>query len=426
VVNAASPQRQIYPAHGAARLPVVVAVTLVGFFIQVLLAYLLPLYFPARGMPRDAWETYGFYSILAWIAGSPLAGALGNHLGERITWALGLVIFIFGVLLAYLLHGDSTLAGAGLIAAASLLGIASALIWIGSISLTQVVPERQRGLANSLMMASMGFGGTFAPLAGGLSVAAGSRRWGTEGAERFSLPLLLIVVLAGLCAILLWGWGQQASHGTEAVVETRGISWLEALSIARAPVFLWIILPLSLLSSTLFQATNIYLPYRAGEGHIGLIRGADDHGWNMLLMVGNFMQLIGGLLVGLLAGRRLSIRIAALILAAFAAFGLGIGLAPSAWSLFIACALFEMTRQFVRWLQTGYVSELVPARVRSTAIGLSVMLSGLGAMLFTFVMRRVQSPNSPDFLPWLPFVVAASIGAVGVTWLLVVKKPEKE
>jgi len=425
VVNTTT-QKHAHLAHGAARLPVVVAATLVGFFVQVLLAYLLPLYFPARGMPRNAWETYGFYSILAWIAGSPLAGALGNHLGERITWALGLLTFIFGVTLTLFLHGGSASSGAGLIAAASLLGIASALIWIGSISLTQAVPERQRGLANGLMMASMGFGGTFAPLAGGLLVSSGGRMLHVDGAERFFPSLLLIVILAGLCAVLLWGWGQQASHGTEAVVEKRGISWLEALSIARAPVFLWIILPLSLLSSTLFQATNIYLPYRAGEGHIGLIRGADDHGWNMLLMLGNFMQLIGGLLVGLLAGRRLSIRIAALILAAFAAFGLGIGLAPSAWTLFIACALFEMTRQFVRWLQTGYVSELVPVRVRSTAIGLSVMLSGLGAMFFTFVMRRVQSPNSEAFLPWLPFVVAASIGVVGTGWLLVVKKPVEE
>jgi len=72
-----------------------------------------------------------------------------------------------------------------------------------------------------------------------------------------------------------------------------------------------------------------------------------------------------------------------------------------------------MTRQFARWLQTGYVSERVPVGVRPTAIGLSVMLSGVGGWIFTFSMRRVQSPNSPTFHSWLPFLVAASIGIIG-------------
>ena len=403
-----------------------VAGSLIGFFTQSLMSYLGPLYFPAQGLPKDAWETWVFYGIIAWVLGSPLAGALGNHLGERATWALGLLTYIAGVIVVLCLHGQSAATAAGLIAAAVLIGIAGALIWIGSISMTQAVPAERRGLANGLMMAAMGLGATLAPAAGRLLVGLGSHLWGTDGARAFYLPFLVLAGLSAACAALLWGWGQSPGGETGAGVHGGGISWVQALSVARTRVFLTIILPLSLFSSMLFQSWNAYLPYRAKEGHIGLIVGSADHGWVALTTLGFAMQLVGGLLVGLLAGKRISIRIAALLLAAFAAFGLWVGLAPSAFWLFPACGLFEMTRQFMRWLQTGYVSELVPEGVRPTAIGLSVMLSGVGGVLFTFVMRRVQSPNSETFLTWLPFVVAAGIGLVGAGWLLGVKKPVKE
>jgi len=418
-------QRLVLHVPGAARLPVVIAGSLIGFFTQSLMAYLGPLYFPAQGLPKNAWETWGFYGVLAWVLGSPLAGALGNHLGERATWALGLITYIAGVAIVLFLHGQGTLTMAGLSIAAALIGIAGALIWVGSISMTQAVPAERRRLANSLMMASMGLGATLAPLAGNLLIRLSGHLWGTTGGRPFYLPFLVLIGFSAACAVLLWGWGQYP-RGKADAAPGGGISWLAALSIARTPVFLWIILPLSLMSSMLFQATNIYLPYRAGDGHIGLIQGSADHGWAMLTTLGYGAQLVGGLLVGLLAGKRLSIRIAGLILAAFAAFSLGIGFAPSALWLFAAVTLFEMTRQFVRWLQTGYVSELVPEGVRPTAIGLSVMLSGVGGVLFTFVMRRLQSPNAPTFQSWLPFVIAAGIGLLGTGWLLVVKKPAIE
>lgn len=418
-------QRPVLHAPGAARLPVVVAGSLIGFFTQSLMAYLGPLYFPAQGLPKDAWETWGFYGVLAWVLGSPLAGALGNHLGERSTWALGLVTYIAGVAIVLFLHGMGTLAMAGLSLAAALIGIAGALIWVGSISMTQAVPAERRGLANSLMLASMGLGATLAPVVGSLLVRLSGHLWGTGEGRPFYLPFFVLTGLSAACAVLLWGWGQYP-RGKDDAAPGGGISWLAALSIARTPVFLWIILPLSLFSSMLFQATNIYLPYRAGEGHIGLIQGSADHGWALLTTLGYAAQLVGGLLVGLLAGKRISIRIAGLILAAFAACSLGIGFSPSALSLFAAVALFEMTRQFVRWLQTGYVSELVPEGVRPTAIGLSVMLSGVGGVLFTFIMRRLQSPNAPTFQSWLPVLIAAGIGLLGTVWLLVVKKPAAE
>jgi MFS family permease len=413
---------------GAARLPVVVTAALLCFFFQTVLAYLLPLYFPGRGLPNDAWETWGFYTILTWMIGAPVAGVLGNRVGERVAWVLGVLIYLASVVIILFLYGTSFQAQAGLITAAALAGFGSVLIWIGNVSLTQSVPAEKRGQANGLMMAAVGLGATTAPPIGRLLVAYGTRLHALPDDPGRFIPALAVVLVSGMAsAVLLWGWSQYPqADGAHAEPLRRTMSWLEALSIARSPVFLWIIIPLSLCSAPMFQAQNIYLPYKAAEAHIGLIQGAVDHGWAALGTLGNFMQFIGGLLVGQLAGKRISIRYAGLLLAIFAACCLGAGYAPSATWLFVACACFEIMRQFVRWLQTGYVSELVAPEIRPTAIGLSVMLSGAGAWGFTFLMRRLQSPNSPTFLIWLPYLIAAGIGTCGMLWLLVVRNPRQK
>ena len=51
------------------------------------------------------------------------------------------------------------------------------------------------------------------------------------------------------------------------------------------------------------QATNVYRPYRVRDPQIGLIVGAQDHGWAALEVTGYVMQLAGGLLLGLIAGK---------------------------------------------------------------------------------------------------------------------------
>jgi len=117
--------------------------------------------------------------------------------------------YIAGVGIALFLHGQSTLTLIGLCSAAALLGIAGALIWVGSISMTQAVPAERRGLANSLMMASMGFGATFAPLAGSLLVRLSGHLCGTDGARPFYLPFFVLTGLTGCCAVLLWPRSQK-------------------------------------------------------------------------------------------------------------------------------------------------------------------------------------------------------------------------
>jgi MFS family permease len=124
-------------------------------------------------------------------------------------------------------------------------------------------------------------------------------------------------------------------------------------------------------------------------------------------------------LIGLIAGKKASGWVAALILGSFALFGLGIGLAPNAVMLFAFSALFEIVRQFMRWIQTGYVSEYVSEEQRSPAIGFSVTLSGIGSWAFNLATRTLQSPDSPGFSSALPFQIAAVLGFIGTFFLIV-------
>src|SRR5581483_3924787 len=127
---------------------------------------------------------------------------------------------------------------------------------------------------------------------------------------------------------------------------------------------------------------------------------------------------VGGLLIGFVAGRKRSIGTAALLLAGFAACAVGIGAAPTALVLFGFSAGFEVMRQFMRWVQTGYLSENVSEEQRSSAIGLSVTLSGLGSWAFNLLTRQLQSPDESHFSSALPFYIAAALGFTGVAILL--------
>jgi MFS family permease len=131
------------------------------------------------------------------------------------------------------------------------------------------------------------------------------------------------------------------------------------------------------------------------------------------------MQLVGGLLIGLIAGKKNSGWMAVLVLGSFAACGLGIGLAPNAAAMFAFSALFELIRQFMRWIQTGYVSQFVSEEQRSPAIGFSVTVSGIGSWAFNLLARMLQSPDSPGFSSGLPFQLAAAMGFAGTALLVI-------
>ncbi len=400
---------------GTARLPIVVLVALCAFLAQSLLHYALPLFFEAKGMARVSWETWSYYEIIAWLFGPPLAGLLAARLGERMAWSLGMAGYALVGGLVFILPPTGPGADASLGGAGFCYGLSSALIWVGGISLAQNVPGHRKGLSNALIMTSLGAGSILGPLLGRFLV-----RWSAGGeataAPHFysSLGLYSAVSLVG--GLMIFGFGQYRG-GWERRTGSQS-SWRQNLELLRDRRYLTLIICLSLLGGPVFQATNVYRPYRARDPEIGLIVGAQDHGWAALEIANYVMQLLGGILIGLLAGKKAALWMAALMLAAFAACGAAIGVAPSAAVLFVFSAIFELIRQFMRWVQTGYVSEHVSEFQRPSAIGLSVTCSGIGSWAFNLLTRTLQSPDDPGFSSSLPFYIAAALGLTGAALLL--------
>jgi MFS family permease len=403
-------------------LPVAVAVALISFLAQALLHYLLPLYFPAKGLPKAAWETWSLYEIVAWLFTPPIAGLLAARFGEKLCWAAGLSGYAAVGLCVALLPALSPWTATIFACTGVLWGVASAMIWVGGISLVQKVPEHRRGLSNALMMTALGAGSIAGPVLGRLLVhaRAGNR---SPAPGDFGSALAAFAALSLLGACLIFILGEYRSSGKGAPLESRSGAQdagalRQSLALLRYPKYIVLVIALSLLGGPVFQATNVYRPYRAHDPQISLIVGAQDHGWAALEVTGYVMQLLGGLLVGFLAGKKASGWMAALMLGCFTLCGLGIGLAPNAVVLFAFSALFEVARQFMRWVQTGYVSEYVSEQQRAPAIGFSVTLSGIGSWAFNLLTRALQSPDSPNFSSALPFVIAAALGFLGTAILI--------
>lgn len=401
---------------GTARLPVVVSVALSAFLAQSLLHYVLPLYFEGRGLPRVSWETWSYYEIVAWLFGPPLAGFLAGRLGERIAWSFGMFGCAWVGLLVALVPSSGVLVGPALGVTGLTWGVTSALIWVGGISLAQNVPENRKGLSNGLIMTSLGAGSIAGPVIGRTLVALSSGGAAPTGAD-FHSSLTLFSALSVGGGLLMAAMGQypgrqagKASHST----------LRHGFALLKDRKYLLLVVSLSLLGGPVFQATNVYRPYRARDPEIGLIVGAEDHGWGALEISNYVMQLVGGGLIALVARGRMGLRRAALIPAGFAGCALGIGIAWNAPLLFTFSVGFEILRQFMRWIQTGYVAEHLSGPQRAAGIGLSVTLSGVGSWLFNLITRQLQSPDSPSFSSGLPFYIAAAVGAAGAFLLALV------
>ncbi|NPV48743.1 MAG: hypothetical protein HPY69_17525 [Armatimonadetes bacterium] len=406
---------------GTARLRIVALAAGLSFLCSSLLEYALPLYFPAAGLPDSAWERWGTRSIFAWMCGPAIAAVVASRIGERRAWASGLLFYVLlpGILYAIPLAGPWSLYVLDL--AALWYGSVAALIWIGGISLAQIVPHRRKSLSNASTMTAVALGAAVAPQIGRLLIGTGAKAAGA-GAADFHDLLIFYAGVAAIASVMVLLWGQRGAYGRDPVPPgaASGDSLTAGIpSLLRSKRFAATVLSLGLLTGPVFQATNVYRAYRAAEPHIGLIVGSADHGFSLLQSAGYVGQLLGGLLIGLLAGRQANRVTGALILAAFTVCQLLTGIAPNAWVLILSAGLFEMVRQLIRWSQTGFISELVPEERRAPAISLTVMLSGLGGWLFMVLSRAIQTPDTPGFSSTLPFLIASVSGVLGVVLLLV-------
>lgn len=405
---------------GTARLRIVSLAAGLSFLCSSLLEYALPLYFPAAGLPDSAWERWGTRSIFAWMCGPAIAALVASRIGERRAWALGLLCYVVlpGILYAIPLAGPWSLYVLDL--AALWYGSVAALIWIGGISLAQIVPHRRKSLSNASTMTAVALGAAVAPQIGRLLVGSGTEAAGARAADFHGL-LVFYPGVAAIGSMLVLLWGQRIGHPDDPATpeaDQTHASLRSAPALLRSKRFLATMLALGLLTGPVFQATNVYRAYRAAEPHIGLIVGSADRGFSLLQSAGYAGQLLGGLLIGLLAGRQANRVTGALILGAFTLCQLATGIAPNAVVLIVSAGLFEMMRQLIRWSQTGFISELVPQEQRAPAVSMTVMLSGLGGWLFMLLSRALQTPDTPHFSSALPFLIATASGVLGVVLLL--------
>ena len=426
------------PSHeaslaGTARLPIVVIVAMTSFLFANTLEYALPLYFNSlEGFPADVWSQMVLWQVMPWIIMPFVAGLLARRFGERRVWSVAL-------------FGEALVPIALLIAPEPWMvrpialwnGVTGALLWVGGVSLVQIVPAHRRGMANGLMMMSMGVGSTIGPLLGRLVLwrehveeLVSESGLATAGAflinlsppptdallNNFRLMLACLSALAIVGAVLIGLFGQRPGRalGDEHVPGQTLVCLRELLV---TPRFWALTFSLCLLGGPVFQATNQFLKYRAED--VGLIVGAQDHGWIWLQLLRTVMWIPGGLAVGLLAGRRAPGIAAVIMLGSFALAGLGIGLMTSTGPLFAVVAIFEFFRQFMRWSHGGYLSEHLPSRLRSTAIGCAISLSGLGSTLYGFLPLALMDPNASGFDSRLPFWISAGLGLTGAAGLFV-------
>jgi len=424
---------------GTARLWVVLPVAMLGFVYLGALDYLLPLYFGAlqavdSNYPADIYAQLIKYQVTPWIIGPILAGLLSRRYGERHVWCTAQILT---VAIPLALIYDPAPNVVKIIALWS--GLTGALMWIGGISLIQMVRPEKKGLSNGLMMGAVGVGGVLAPLGGRtmlywneLAPLLQTHDWSMFGktllglqqarmtpqVEDFLPIFWLLAVLTLTSGVLIGLWGQRSgrfSHDDQAHGWNRTLADLGRL--LRNPRFWMLVGAMCFLGGPVFQATNQFLPYRAED--MGLKSGASDHGWIWLQLLKTLMWIPGGLAVGLLAGRRAPGIAAVMMLGCFALAGLGLGISTLAWQLFGCVALFEFMRQFMRWSQSGYLSEHMPEDLRATAIGCSISISGLGSTLFGWGADYVWNPGMADFNSATPFYAASLFGLIGCTGLLV-------
>jgi MFS family permease len=426
---------QVDTEAGAARLPVVVGVSLINMFFAAILEYSLPLYFNAlEGFPKSVWADLAAWQVAPWFFAPILAGLLSRRFGERRVWGAAMLgqAIVPAVLAA--------VPRPWIVAPVAFWnGFVGALMWIGGISLAQVVPPQKKGLANGLVMMSLGVGALVGPLAGRAilwhdQIAAIA---GTGNLKQVGLFLIDVIkpdsdpsllgfefILWGLAAatalgaIIMWTWGQRPGRWRGEKAQQSWADTADDLKRLLVSARFWaLLISLALLGGSVFQASNQFLPYRAKD--LQLISGAQDRGWIFLQELKVLMWIPGGLAVGLLAGRRAPGLAGVLMVGGFALAAAGIGWASSATGLFVAVAAFEFVRQFMRWSHAGYLSEHMPHDLRATAIGLTITAAGTSSALFGFLTNAILNPDAESFDSREPFWLAAGLGLTGALGLLV-------
>ena len=382
--------------------------------------------------PADIYSQLMKYQVTPWFFMPVLAGLLSRRYGERRVWCfsqIGMAIIPLALIL------DSQPNVVKIVSFWS--GITSALLWISGVSLIQMVRPEKKGLSNGLMMGAVGAGSFLGPLCGRaliyrheLGAHLPDNDWSGFGQKLLNLEqttttpqigdfvfvFWILVAVKLVCGVMVGLWAQRPGRFAQDEPSPRWDRTVLDFKRLMSNVRFWALVgALCFLGGPVFQATNQFLPYRAEE--LGLKSGAEDHGWIWLQLLRTAMWIPGGLAVGLLAGRRAPGIVAVTMLGCFALTSLGIGSSSIAWQLFAFVALFEFTRQFMRWSHAGYLSEHMPEDLRATAIGCSITISGLGSTIFAWMSGYLWNPDLSNFQSSQPFLAAGLLGLTGCVGL---------
>ncbi|MFI6057548.1 MDR family MFS transporter [Streptomyces sp. NPDC051286] len=171
-----------------------IMVTMSGLVIAMLLAMLdnmivapaLPtIVGDLGGLNHLAWVTTGY--ILASTAATPIWGKLGDLLGRRITFVSSIAIFLLGSALCGMSQNMGELIGFR-----ALQGLGAGGLMVGVMAvLADIVPPRDRGKYQGVMMAVMPVAMIGGPLAGGFITDHLNWRW----AFYVNLPLGIVALL---------------------------------------------------------------------------------------------------------------------------------------------------------------------------------------------------------------------------------------
>jgi MFS family permease len=440
--NNLSNTRGVASQPGTARLWIIAPVVVMAFFYFGFLDYFLPLYFGALEerakaaggrFPADMWSKYQCYLVSVWIVCPLLAGLISRRYGERRIWSFAQLALLPATLLLLYCPTSSVI-----LILACWIGAASVLVWVGGISLVQVVRPEKKGLANAVMLVGLGVGSLLAPICGRamlywrelgeylrqgdwstfwLSALSFREPTITPGVDDCYSILWLLTFVTAVCGILIGLWGQRPGRFEHELPPDWSQTVRDLGRLAHNSKFWVLVLSLSFFGGAVFQGANQFLPYRAED--VGLKHGAADLGWVWLNLLKTLIWIPGGFAVGMLAGRRARPLAGALMIGGFALGAFGMGLSQCGWQLFMWVALLELCRQFMRWGQSGYLSEHLPDDLRATVIGCSVAISGLSSTIFAWLSDYWWNPTMSSAYP----MYAASIcGAIGCVAMLILDR----
>lgn len=424
-------------APGTARMWIVAPVVVMAFFYFGFLDYFLPLYFGALEeqakaagdlFPGNMWSKYQCYLVSVWIICPFLAGLISRRYGERRVWSFA-QLALTPVTLLLLYCPTPTL----MPILAGWIGLGAVLVWVGGISLVQVVHADKKGLANAIMLVGLALGSLLAPICGRamlywreLGVYARESDWAgfwlsvlsfrqptiVPGVNDCHWILWLLSFITLFCGILIGFWGQRPGRFQHELPPEWSQTVRDLGRLVQSGRFWVFVLALSFLGGTIFQGANQFMPYRAEE--LGLKQGAADVGWVWLNLLKTMIWIPGGFVVGMLAGRRVGVMVGALMLGGFAVGAFGVGISDSGWQLFVSVAVLELCRQFMRWGQSGYLSEQFSDDLRATVIGCSVTMSGLSGTLFAWIADSWWNPSLSSAYPLFATCICGAVGCLAL------------